>query len=212
MEAIAVLLTAFILDLLWGDPRWLPHPVVGIGWCISRLERGLMRLIRRFSLNPATDAGKIRLLGLLFPLVIAGGTFGVTWLAVKVCREWNELAGAVLEAILIWLTIAPRGLAEAGDKIYRALVAGDLKQARHELSMVVGRETAHLDSAEIVRGGVETVAENIVDAIISPLFYAAIGGAPLAFAYRAVNTLDAMVGYRNEKYLYLGWASAKLRD
>ncbi|MGA8943682.1 MAG: adenosylcobinamide-phosphate synthase CbiB, partial [Thermoactinomyces sp.] len=108
--------------------------------------------------------------------------------------------------------IAPRGLAEAGEAIYEALANKDIEQARRCLSMVVGRDTDRLNKEEIVRGGVETVAENIVDGIISPLFYAAIGGGPLAIAYRAINTLDSMVGYKNKTYVHLGWASARLDD
>jgi adenosylcobinamide-phosphate synthase len=118
----------------------------------------------------------------------------------------------IVEIILISTTIATKGLVDAGKQIYRALQVKDLDQARTALSMVVGRDTKELDSSEVVRGGVETLAENIVDAITSPLFYAAIGGAPLAMAYRAINTLDSMVGYKNETYLHLGWASARLDD
>ncbi|MBA4543650.1 MULTISPECIES: adenosylcobinamide-phosphate synthase CbiB [Thermoactinomyces] len=208
MEKIWIICGAFLLELMFGDPRWLPHPVAGIGRCITWLEKGLLRLISRL----AVTGRKVRLLGLLFPLVIAGGTYGLAWGITKLCDGWSPLAGLVSEIVLVWLTIAPKGLADAGNQIFRALAEGDVEKARRELAMVVGRDTEHLDCDEIVRGGVETVAENIVDAVISPLFYALIGGAPLAFAYRAVNTLDAMVGYRNEKYIDLGWASARLDD
>jgi adenosylcobinamide-phosphate synthase len=208
MEKIWMICGAFLLELLWGDPRWLPHPVAGIGRCITWLEKGLRRLV---ALDRGTSL-KVRLIGLLFPLVIAGGTYGLVWEITDFCYRWSRMAGVGSEMILIWLTIAPKGLAAAGNQIYRALMEGDMEKARRELAMVVGRDTEHLGSAEIVRGGVETVAENIVDAVISPLFYAVIGGAPLAFAYRAVNTLDAMVGYRNERYIDLGWASARLDD
>ncbi|MNP23531.1 cobalamin biosynthesis protein [compost metagenome] len=116
------------------------------------------------------------------------------------------------EVVLIATTIATKGLKDAGMEVYGHLCRNDLPAARRALGMIVGRDTTHLDEPEIVRGTVETVAENIVDAIVSPLFYALIGGAPLALAYRAVNTLDSMVGYKNDKYINLGWASARLDD
>ena len=117
-----------------------------------------------------------------------------------------------MEIWLISTTIAVKGLESAGKEIYGYLKNGDIQGARKALSMVVGRDTDRLDEKEVSRGAVETVAENIVDAIISPLFYAALGGAPLAMAYRAANTLDSMVGYKNEKYRHLGWASARFDD
>lgn len=121
------------------------------------------------------------------------------------------LAGAA-EVWLISTTIASKGLKDAGMAVFTELRQGDIPAARRALGMIVGRDTGHLESPEIVRGTVETVAENIVDAIISPLFFALLGGAPLAMAYRAVNTLDSMVGYKNDKYRDLGWASARLDD
>lgn len=212
MEWAMILLAAYILDRLVGDPRWLPHPVVGMGKSISLLEKGLCRLMRLLRWENETHHRHIRLLGLLFPVVIVVGVYLAVFFIVQFVSGWNVWAGRVLEVFLIATTIATKGLAEAAGHICEALQAKDMERARYALSMVVGRDTEKLDEREIVRGGVETVAENIVDAVTSPLFYAALGGAPLAMAYRAVNTLDSMVGYRNEKYLYLGWASARLDD
>lgn len=201
---VVVVALAYLVDLLVGDPRWIPHPVVMIGKCISALEK----LVRRGNQSDRMMKAK----GCLFPLLIVGGVYAVTsgllWLAFLV-SPW---LGYLLEVWLISTTIATRGLAEAGYGVYKALKQGDLPLARQKLSWIVGRDTMHLEESEISRGGIETVAENIVDAVTSPLFYALIGGAPLAMAYRAVNTLDSMVGYKNDKYLHLGWASARLDD
>lgn len=198
------LFCAYLLDRLIGDPRFLPHPVVGMGRLITRLEIG----IRAIGLKEK----QLKWAGLLFPLVLVGGSFLLVWLfliGLSAIHPW--LAWGV-EVWLISTTIATKGLADAGMEIFRHLKSGQLAEARKALSMVVGRDTENLDEPEISRGAVETVAENIVDAILSPLFYAAIGGAPLAMAYRAANTLDSMVGYKDERYVNLGWASARFDD
>lgn len=195
---------AYLVDRIVGDPRSLPHPVVIIGWFITRLER----MIRLFVKKP----GGLRAAGLLFPLLIVGGSCAAVAGLLYGAGLLHPWLAAGLEIWLIATTIATKGLADAGLEIGRHLLAGDVAKARRSLSMVVGRDTEHLEEAEISRGAVETVAENIVDAIVSPLFFAAIGGAPLAMAYRAANTLDSMVGYKNEKYLHLGWASARFDD
>ncbi|PWK14818.1 adenosylcobinamide-phosphate synthase CbiB [Tumebacillus permanentifrigoris] len=201
---LTVVLLAYLVDLLVGDPRWLPHPVVIIGTFISRLDR----LVRR----PADSKLVARLKGCLFPLLIVGGTYLVTFELLHLVALVSNWLAYALEVWLISTTIATKGLAQAGRGVYEALRAGDMPLARQRLSWIVGRDTDQLDAGEISRGGIETVAENIVDAVTSPLLYALLGGAPLAMAYRAVNTLDSMIGYKNEKYLHLGWASARLDD
>ncbi|MDR9856164.1 adenosylcobinamide-phosphate synthase CbiB [Paenibacillus sp. VCA1] len=203
LTAMAVLAGAFILDLLIGDPRWIPHPVIQMGKAIKGMENWIRRQFQ---------PEQFKMAGLLLPLVVAGGSLIITWVLLKVLNGIHPWLGWAAEVALIATTIAVKGLKDAGKEVYRHLAIGDLPAARRSLSMIVGRETSHLDGPEIVRGTVETVAENIVDAVISPLFCALIGGAPLAMAYRAVNTLDSMVGYKNEKYLHLGWASARLDD
>ncbi|MCJ8013179.1 adenosylcobinamide-phosphate synthase CbiB [Paenibacillus sp. KQZ6P-2] len=203
MTAILILAGAFVLDLLIGDPRWIPHPVIGMGKAIKRLEAWIRS---RFSPTNLKKAG------ILLPLLVVGGSFVITWVLLKLLSWVHPWLAWAAEAVLIATTIAVKGLKDAGMEVYRHLQKGDLPAARTSLSMIVGRETSHLDEPEIVRGTVETVAENIVDAVISPLLYALIGGAPLAMAYRAVNTLDSMVGYKNDKYIHLGWASARLDD
>lgn len=207
-----MLLAAYILDRLIGDPRWLPHPVVGMGKAITATENRLRRVMDKWRQRGILTPTRVRLLGIVLPLVVAGGTFVVTWLMVTWADTVHPWLGWGVETALVSVTIATKGLADAGREIWSPLVKGDWRQARRALSMVVGRDTERLDEGEIVRGAVETIAENIVDAVTAPLFYAAIGGAPLAMAYRAVNTLDAMVGYRDKRYLHLGWASARLDD
>ncbi len=203
---------AYLLDLVVGDPRWLPHPVVGMGklivW-VERLVRPLYQWLVRRGIAPVL-AG--RLLGLAFPVIVVGVSFAVPAIVLHLFAQAHPLAASITEVALIATTIATKGLAEAGREIYRALIRRDLTEARRRLSFVVGRDTERLDEAEITRGAVETVAENIVDAVTAPVFFALLGGAPLAFAYRAVNTLDSMIGYKNERYRDLGWASARLDD
>lgn len=204
MAGAWIIILAYLLDRCIGDPRWIPHPVIGMGKGISALERVIRSRV-------STDSG-LKRAGLLFPIMIAGSSFAITWGLVYVLGLIHPVIAAAAEVVLIATTIASKGLKDAGMEVYRHLKQQDWPAARRSLGMIVGRDTAHLDEPEVVRGTVETVAENIVDAIVSPLFYALIGGAPLAMAYRAVNTLDSMVGYKNDKYLHLGWASARLDD
>lgn len=201
---------AYLLDLLIGDPRPIPHPVVLMGKAITRLDRLLS--VKRTTASHAPDKWPTRLKGTLFPLLIVGGVYLLTETLLTLAAHASPWLRCALEIWLISTTIATKGLADAGRGVYTALLKKDLPLARQRLSRIVGRDTAHLDEPEIARGGIETVAENIVDAVTAPLFYALLGGAPLAMAYRAVNTLDSMVGYRNDKYLHLGWASARLDD
>ncbi|MEK3865226.1 adenosylcobinamide-phosphate synthase CbiB [Paenibacillus sp. FSL H7-0716] len=204
MTIALVLLAAYVIDRIVGDPRNLPHPVIGMGKAITALERAIRRLWSR--------PQSLRRAGVLLPLCVAGGAWALTAILLWLLSSISPWLVWIAEAWLISTTIASKGLKDAGIAVYVELQKGDIPAARKALGMIVGRDTISLDAPEIVRGTVETVAENIVDAIISPLFYALIGGAPLAMAYRAVNTLDSMVGYKNDKYRDLGWASARLDD
>lgn len=197
-------LLAFLLDLLVGDPAWIPHPVVLIGKAIEKLER----LLRRVSQSPAA----LKIAGILTAITIVGASWGLTFLLVRWIFSINYWAGAVLSIWLISTTIAARGLSEAAGEIYILLQNGSLAEARRKVGMIVGRDTGQMESGAVIRASVETVAENIVDGVVAPLFYAFIGGAPLAMAYRAVNTLDSMLGYKNERYIDFGMASARLDD
>lgn len=195
------LLAAFILDLILGDPLWLFHPVRWMGRVISRMEP----VFRRPGI----------------PLVVSGALFCgsmvsvvwvISWLLIHLAGMFHPACRIIFEAVFIYYCISPSSLRKAGLEVEDALNSGGLASARKKVSCIVGRETAHLSEQGVVRATVESVAENLVDGIISPLFYAAIGGAPLAMAYRMVNTLDSMVGYRNETYLQFGKASARLDD
>ncbi|GAB7387055.1 adenosylcobinamide-phosphate synthase CbiB [Bacillaceae bacterium] len=198
------IVAAFLVDLLVGDPRGVPHPVVYMGKAIVILEKWI-RTIAKTEKN-------LKRAGALLPLTLVGGSYLLCWLLLAGLERIAPWLAWGAEVWLISTTIATKGLAQAGLEIYELLAAGRIPEARRALSMVVGRDTDKLDEREISRGAVETVAENIVDAIISPLFYAALGGAPLAMAYRAANTLDSMVGYKDDRYRELGWASARLDD
>ncbi|RXZ01957.1 cobalamin biosynthesis protein CobD [Fictibacillus sp. S7] len=191
---------ALIIDQLIGDPRWLPHPVKGFGKMISRLDRALNR------------GNYKKLKGLFMLFLILAITLALSFFLIFFAYSVHMILGVCLESILISTTIAARGLKEAGRSVYDPLVRGDLEEARTKLSWIVGRDTQGLPSQEIVRGVVETVAENTSDGVTAPLFFAFIGGAPLALLYRAVNTCDSMVGYKNDRYKDFGWASARLDD
>lgn len=196
---LSAIVLAYVLDLVIGDPPSWPHPVKGFGLLIALLDTRL-------------NKGKHRKLkGLLMVLVVVIVALGAGTLTI-LCYQWHPVAGLIVEAILISTTIAQNNLAKAAMEVYRPLQAQDLSEARTKLSYIVGRETINLPEQEIVRGTIETVAENTSDGITAPLFWSFIGGAPLALVYRAVNTCDSMVGYRNERYQEFGWASARLDD
>lgn len=191
---------AVLLDRLIGDPPHWPHPVKWMGKTIAFLEKPLNH-------NGARKAkGVVMVLILLGIVTLLSGCF--IWLSYQV----HSFVGIGVEAILIATTISRRSLKEAALEVYEPLKEGNLEAARLKLSYIVGRDTENLGEGEIVRGTVETVAENTSDGVTAPLFWALIGGAPLALLYRAINTCDSMVGYKNEKYIDFGWASARLDD
>ncbi len=195
---------AIVLDTLIGDPRTKWHPVVLIGTLIAVLEARL--------LNPAAAPGAKRLAGLVLVALVLAASYAAAWLLISSLADLHPLAALGGSALLLSFAITPRSLAAAGREIQACLEAGDIDAARRKVAWIVGRDTDRLDTAEITRATVETVAENITDGIIAPLFYAALGGAPLAILYRAVNTLDSMVGYKNDKYRDFGLVAAKTDD
>ncbi|QJQ94907.1 MULTISPECIES: adenosylcobinamide-phosphate synthase CbiB [Halomonadaceae] len=199
---LVLLLLAIALDLLIGDPRTLPHPVVGMGHVIAYLER------RWNSGSPAARRAK----GLLLTLTVVLGVYALAWGIIVMLTRLHPWLGLLAELWLLATTLAIKGLRDAALAVAVPLGEGDLVGARQALSMIVGRDTRELDEAGVVRASVETVAENGVDGITAPLFWALLGGAPLALAYKAINTLDSMVGYRNERHTDFGYASAKLDD
>ena len=196
-----MILSAVILDLLIGDPRWFPHPVVYLGKLITLLEKTLRSVVRNERLGGA-------LLLLMTAGITCGGAVAILMLAYAI----NTYLGFVTAVLLSWSCIAARSLHRESRLVADALGRGELAEARRYLSYIVGRDTAELDEAEVWRATVETVAENTSDGVIAPLLYLILGGPVLAVAYKAVNTLDSMVGYRNERYLEFGRASAKADD
>ena len=196
-----IILFAFILDLILGDPHWQLHPVRLIGGLIEFLEDNLRK-----------TKIPLKISGGLLVIFIVGFTLGISFLLIKFAYWLNYYSGLLLSSVLVYFAIAPRNLYDESMKIYSFLKKGDLESARKSLSMIVGRDTNKLSESEVIRASVETVAENGVDAVISPLFYAMIGGAPLAIVYRAINTMDSMVGYKNKRYIDFGWAAARLDD
>lgn len=197
-------LAAVLFDLILGDPRTAWHPVVLLGKLIAFFEQRL--------LNRQAAAGQKRLAGGLLVLSVLLITFGTVYGLTQWLTQWPRWFAFGVEALLASFVISPRSLAAAGREIRDFLVAGNLEQARYKVGWIVGRDTAKLDVAEITRATVETIAENIVDGIIAPLFYLALGGLPWAFLYRAVNTMDSMIGYKNEKYLDFGMIAARIDD
>lgn len=195
----------FLLDLCFGDPRWLPHPVVWMGKGISRMEK-FLRL--HFPKMPKGERTAGILLAICIPLASFLISLGVLLLAYRI-SFWLWF---VLHTFWAYQVPASRCLATESRKVYRKLAASDLSGARTQLSWLVGRDTQSLSEEEVTKACVETVAENTSDGVTAPLFYLLIGGVPLGFLYKAVNTLDSMVGYRNETYRYFGTASAKLDD
>ncbi|SDG93849.1 adenosylcobinamide-phosphate synthase [Desulfosporosinus hippei DSM 8344] len=197
-----VVLCGFILDQVIGDPHSWPHPVIGIGKGISFLEE---------KLNQGSPKVR-RQNGVLLTLVVVGGSYLLTWGAVSLANFFHPILGFAFSIYIVFTTLAAKSLLDAGQNVLVPLTKGDLSEARIQLSWLVSRDTTNLFEGEIARGTVETLAENFVDGILSPLFYAALGGAPLAMAFKAVSTLDSMVGYKNERYLDFGWFSARTDD
>jgi adenosylcobinamide-phosphate synthase len=196
-----ILISAVVLDLLMGDPRWFPHPVVYMGKLITHLEKGLRKSVPNERLG-----------GALLLVMTVGISCGAAAAILKLAYGVNSYLGHAVAVVLSWSCLAARSLHRESRQVADPLSRGELATARGYLSMIVGRDTAELDEPEIWRATVETVAENTSDGVIAPLFYLCLGGPVLAIAYKAVNTLDSMVGYRNERYLEFGRASARFDD
>lgn len=195
---------ACVLDAAIGDPRWFPHPVRLIGTAIVWYENRIRMVIHTRASERA--AGVVLAIGLPM-LAYASG-----WLAIELGERADAGVKMALTVLIAWTTLAARDLFDHAQSVAHALESGSLDRAREAVSKIVGRDTDGLPQAEIIRATVETIAESTADGVIAPLFYLAVGGPPLALAYKAINTLDSMVGHRDVRYRYFGWASAKLDD
>jgi adenosylcobinamide-phosphate synthase len=199
-----VLVAAYLFDWIAGDPEWLPHPVRLIGKGVEQGER----LLRRSGQTPAVE---LAVGGVLTCSLVAAAYVGTAKTIAWMNRR-SRTFGFVAETLLAWTCLASRSLHDEASAAVASLEAGDIVLARQRLARIVGRDTQHLDSHEISRAVIETVAESCSDGVIAPLFYMAIGGVPLAMAYKAINTLDSMIGYTDERYLYFGKVAARLDD
>ena len=193
------------LDACLGDPPGWPHPVRALGALITRTERALRALVQRTGGGAAAE----RAAGVALAGIVVGLSAGAAWCAAAACDRLGAVAGLLGRVVLIQWGLAARSL---GDEALRAAEAPDLDVARRELARIVGRDTGQLDRAEVCRACVETVGENANDGVVAPLFWYAVGGVAGMWAFKAVSTLDSMVGYRDARYRHLGWASARLDD
>jgi len=196
-----ILPAAFMLDLLAGDPRALPHPVRWMGSSVSILEP-------RFRQLPVN----LGIQGAFFAACLIAGAWITTYITIKIAAIVHPVAGVVLEIILVYYSLSARSLEKAAMSVWLAIKQSGLSAAREKVGRIVGREVDKLSERGVIRATVETVAENLVDGFISPLFYAVIGGAPLAMAYKMINTLDSMIGYKNDRYILFGKAAARIDD
>jgi adenosylcobinamide-phosphate synthase len=201
-SSVALLIGAFLLDLAVGDPRWLPHPVVLMGKVISCGERLLL------SGNYWRDL----LAGMALSLLVITLSTGTAWALVIFFQKLPLWLSFLATVALASTTVATSGLLEAVKKIEAPLRAGKLVEARENLSQIVGRETADLNQDKVLRASLESLSESTCDGIVAPLFYLFLGGVPLAMAYKAISTLDSMIGYRTERYFYFGKFAARLDD
>ena len=205
MWSLCALFLGFGIDLIVGDPHSIPHPVVFIGKLITTIEK----LIRK--VFPKTTRGENVAGGVLWLLVVAIST-AVPALLLWLCYGLNTWLGLVLESIMCWQILATKSLKDESMKVYAALKTGNIEKSRYAVSMIVGRDTANLDDKAVARAAVETVAENTSDGIVAPLLFLCLGGAPLGFFYKAVNTMDSMLGYVEMPYKNIGLVPAKMDD
>jgi adenosylcobinamide-phosphate synthase len=216
-----IFLGAYVVDIIVGDPRWLLHPVVIIGEFASFMERKIREYSRIDENNPSLPPfikRSVRGLldkkkgGVILWAAVVIPTFFITWGIVEGSFFITFRFGTIMSILIASFTLATRSLYDESKTVIDSLNRGNIEEARKNLSMIVGRDTENLDEKEIIRAVIETVSENLSDGIVAPLFYLAIGGPALAMTYKAVNTLDSMVGYKNERYGDIGWFSAKMDD
>jgi len=198
---LIILPAAFLLDLIAGDPLFLPHPIRWMGNAIELLEPAFRKILKNLSVS-----------GTLFALFLISSAFAITFIIVVIAETLHPILGIVIQIIIIYWCISVRSLKKSAMEVGKSLMDNRIDKAKAKVSLIVGRDVEKLTERGIVKATVETVAENLVDGVISPLFFAVIGGAPLAIAYKMVNTLDSMVGYKNNKYIQFGKAAARIDD
>lgn len=201
----------FFLDLLLGDPHWLPHPVVFIGKLISFFEKLFLGKKNSERFNKLSKTQK-RIAGFFTVLLVCVIVLLIVVVILICAYKVNRIAGCLLESIMTYQILATKCLKVESMKVYKKLETGTLEEARYAVSMIVGRDTENLTDEEVTKAAVETVAENTSDGIIAPMIYLAIGGPFLGFLYKAINTMDSMIAYKNERYIDYGFFAAKTDD
>ena len=196
-----IILAAFVLDFVLGDPAKIPHPVVYMGKAIEFFENRFRKNIKPLLIS-----------GFFFAGFLIFSTWLLSFIIIKLSMHIHPFLGVFIQIFLLFFCFSSTSLEKASLKVFYALKEGNLDDARKKLSMIVGRQTETLDENSVTMATVETVAENFVDGFLSPLFFAMIGGVPLALTYKMINTLDSMVGYKNDTYLFFGRASARIDD
>ena len=208
---IIAFIAGFVLDLLIGDPHFIPHPVRLIGLLISFLDKRLNSDVRYNSSENEANLTKYKR-GVLLAFTVIFATFAVSVIILVAAYSINLYAGVIAEAVMTWQILATKCLRVESMRVYDALRTDGVEAGRRAVSMIVGRDTSVLDEAGVTRAAVETIAENTSDGVIAPMLYTAIGGPVLGFVYKAVNTMDSMLGYKNDKYMYFGRFAARLDD
>ena len=203
--SLVALVIGYILDLIFGDPYWMPHPVRFIGILISIVEK----VIRRFM--PKTKRGEY-IGGIILTVMVVSISMVIPLVIILMAKSINTYLALIVESFMCYQILATKSLKVESMKVYDELAKNDLYSARKAVSMIVGRDTKDLTFSGVAKAAVETVAENTSDGIIAPMIFIAIGGAPMGFFYKAINTMDSMVGYKNEKYINFGRFAAKLDD
>lgn len=201
MRIVFIVAVGFALDVVLGDPRWLPHPICFIGKLIAWLEIKIRTALRNEFLA-----------GVLLAVIVMACCYGVPYIILFAAGKASSYFSIALEALLCYTIFAAKSLKTESMKVYYPLVRGDKDEAKRFLSYIVGRDTEKLDETGIIKAAVETVAENTTDGVVAPLLFMVVGGAPLAFLYKGINTMDSMIGYRNEKYIRFGKFAARLDD
>ena len=201
----AALMAGFVLDLVFGDPKWMYHPVIFIGKTISFLEKNIRKILPKTPTAELIGGGVL----VLFTLVVSGG---VPWIILYATGLIHPALQWATGAFMCYQLLAVKCLRDESMKVYNALKSGTIEDGRRAVSMIVGRDTQALDEKGVVKAAVETVAENFSDGVLAPMFYMLIGGPVLMFIYKGINTMDSMVGYKNDRFLYFGRCAAKLDD